>query len=88
VERYGATFLHETQVAEFLRDLTVTDLVQDMLEVGNGMTPDQDKAHFTMWCIMASPLVRGPKIQPQISNPKLKLKSRVRSRLLGMISGR
>ena len=26
----------------------------DMLEVGNGMTPDQDRAHFSIWCIMAS----------------------------------
>merc|ERR1719453_895164 len=23
------------------------------------MTEDQDKAHFTMWCMMASPLVAG-----------------------------
>lgn len=31
----------------------------DMLEVGNGMTADQDRGHFTMWCIMASPLIAG-----------------------------
>jgi len=31
----------------------------DMLEVGNGMTDEQDRAHFTMWCILASPLVAG-----------------------------
>lgn len=31
----------------------------DMLEVGNGMTADQDRAHFTMWCILASPLIAG-----------------------------
>lgn len=31
----------------------------DMLEVGNGMTAAQDKGHFTMWCIMASPLIAG-----------------------------
>lgn len=31
----------------------------DMLEVGNGMTTDQDRGHFGMWCIMASPLVSG-----------------------------
>jgi hypothetical protein len=30
-----------------------------MLEVGNGMTEDQDRAHFTMWCMLASPLVAG-----------------------------
>merc|ERR1712050_204265 len=31
----------------------------DMLEVGNGMSDEQDKAHFTMWCILASPLIAG-----------------------------
>eukprot|EP00041_Stephanoeca_diplocostata_P029771 m.886676 g.886676 ORF g.886676 m.886676 type:complete len:412 (-) comp23628_c0_seq4:1741-2976(-) len=31
----------------------------DMLEVGNGMTVEQDQAHFSMWCILASPLVAG-----------------------------
>ena len=30
-----------------------------MLEVGNSMTPDQDRAHFAMWCILASPLIAG-----------------------------
>lgn len=31
----------------------------DMLEVGNGMTESEDRAHFTMWCMMASPLILG-----------------------------
>jgi alpha-galactosidase len=31
----------------------------DMLEVGNGMTTSQDEAHFTMWCMLASPLIAG-----------------------------
>lgn len=32
----------------------------DMLEVGNGgMTAVQDQTHFTMWCIMAAPLIMG-----------------------------
>ncbi|MCH3981379.1 MAG: glycoside hydrolase family 27 protein [Prevotella sp.] len=31
----------------------------DMLEVGNGMTENEDRAHFTMWCMMASPLLLG-----------------------------
>lgn len=31
----------------------------DMLEVGNGMTVSEDRAHFTMWCMMASPLILG-----------------------------
>merc|ERR1719454_1059121 len=31
----------------------------DMLEVGNGMTEDEDRAHFTMWCMLASPLIAG-----------------------------
>lgn len=31
----------------------------DMLEVGNGMTVAEDRAHFTMWCMMAAPLLLG-----------------------------
>ena len=32
----------------------------DMLEVGNGkLTPDENRAHFTLWCMMAAPLVLG-----------------------------
>lgn len=31
----------------------------DMMEVGNGMTVNEDKAHFAMWCMMASPLIAG-----------------------------
>ncbi|HEY5507693.1 MAG TPA: T9SS type A sorting domain-containing protein [Paludibacter sp.] len=31
----------------------------DMLEVGRGMTAVEDKSHFSMWCIMSSPLVLG-----------------------------
>lgn len=31
----------------------------DMLQVGRGMTPDEDRAHFSMWCMMVSPLLAG-----------------------------
>merc|ERR1712232_516413 len=31
----------------------------DMLEVGNGMSEHEDQAHFTMWCMLASPLIAG-----------------------------
>ena len=31
----------------------------DMLEVGNGMTAAQDRAHFAMWAMLASPLIAG-----------------------------
>ncbi|MCC8072260.1 MAG: glycoside hydrolase family 27 protein [Bacteroidales bacterium] len=31
----------------------------DMLQVGRGMTEDEDRAHFTMWCMMTSPLLAG-----------------------------
>ena len=35
----------------------------DMLEVGNGLTVNQDRAHFTLWCMMASPLILGNDIR-------------------------
>lgn len=31
----------------------------DMMEVGNGMTEAQDRAHFSLWSIMNSPLIAG-----------------------------
>lgn len=35
----------------------------DMLEVGNGMSVKEDRAHFTMWCMLAAPLIAGNDIQ-------------------------
>ena len=31
----------------------------DMMEVGNGMSVAEDRAHFTMWCMLAAPLMAG-----------------------------
>ena len=31
----------------------------DMLEIGRGLTPEEEETHFGMWCIMASPLLIG-----------------------------
>lgn len=31
----------------------------DMLQVGRGMSYDEDKSHFSMWCMMLSPLLAG-----------------------------
>ena len=35
----------------------------DMLEVGNGMAVNQDRAHFTMWSMLAAPLILGNDIR-------------------------
>ncbi len=40
----------------------------DMLEVGNGMTYNEDKSHFSLWCMLAAPLAAGNdlrKMSPQ-----------------------
>ncbi len=31
----------------------------DMMEVGNGMTDAENRSHFAMWCMLASPLIMG-----------------------------
>lgn len=31
----------------------------DMLEVGHGMTVEQDRTHFSLWAMMAAPLITG-----------------------------
>ncbi|MBQ4498940.1 MAG: glycoside hydrolase family 27 protein [Alistipes sp.] len=35
----------------------------DMLEVGNGLTQSEDRAHFTMWCMLSAPLILGNDIR-------------------------
>jgi alpha-galactosidase len=35
----------------------------DMLEVGNGMTEAEDRTHFSIWCMMAAPLMAGNDIR-------------------------
>ena len=40
----------------------------DMLEVGRGLTVEEDKTHFALWCIMNSPLLVGcdmNKVKPE-----------------------
>jgi len=40
----------------------------DMLEVGNGMSVSEDRAHFSLWCMLAAPLMAGNdlrKMSPQ-----------------------
>jgi len=31
----------------------------DMMEVGRGMSLSEDRAHFSLWCMMAAPLIAG-----------------------------
>ncbi len=35
----------------------------DMMEVGNGMSVNEDRAHFSMWCMLAAPLITGNDIR-------------------------
>lgn len=54
----------------------------DMLEVGNGkLTEDENKAHFSLWCMMAAPLMLGNDVRKFVDgnnnavegNPVLKI---------------
>ncbi|MBO4472469.1 MAG: glycoside hydrolase family 27 protein, partial [Clostridia bacterium] len=35
----------------------VNDL--DMMQIGNGLTPEEERTHFAMWCMMSTPLMIG-----------------------------
>ena len=48
----------------------------DMLEVGNGLSVNQDSAHFTMWCMMASPLILGNDVRNMSDETKAILTNR------------
>lgn len=34
-----------------------------MLEVGNGLTTSENRTHFSLWCMMAAPLIAGNDIR-------------------------
>jgi alpha-galactosidase len=38
----------------------------DMMEVGNGMSQREDRAHFTMWSMLAAPLIAGNDVRNMI----------------------
>ncbi|MBV9963325.1 MAG: glycoside hydrolase family 27 protein [Parafilimonas sp.] len=45
----------------------------DMLEVGNGMSEAEDRTHFSLWCMMASPLIAGNDIRKMSAATKATL---------------
>jgi len=43
----------------------------DMLEVGNGgMTTSEDRAHFSLWCLLAAPLITGNDLRSMSAETK------------------
>ena len=42
----------------------------DMLEVGRGMSADEDRSHFGMWAILAAPLITGNDIRSMSATTK------------------
>lgn len=42
----------------------------DMLEVGNGLTNTEDKAHFSIWCMLAAPLMAGNNLETMSDETK------------------
>ena len=48
----------------------------DMLEVGNGMPVNEDRAHFTMWCMLAAPLISGNDLRNMTPETKAILTNR------------
>lgn len=50
----------------------------DMLEVGNGdLTYEENKAHFSLWCMMNAPLILGNDVRKFIVDGKVDTESRV-----------
>jgi alpha-galactosidase len=48
----------------------------DMLEVGNGMPYNEDKAHFSLWCMLAAPLMAGNDLRKMSAQTKFILTNR------------
>lgn len=50
----------------------------DMLEVGNGdLTYEENKAHFSLWCMMNAPLILGNDVRKFIVDGKIDTESKV-----------
>lgn len=55
-------YLHNVKLYKYAKPGSWND--PDMLEVGNGkLTEDENRAHFSLWCMMAAPLVLGNDIR-------------------------
>ena len=48
----------------------------DMLEVGNGLTPNEDRAHFSMWAMVAAPLIAGNDLRTMAPETRTTLTNR------------
>jgi alpha-galactosidase len=42
----------------------------DMLEVGNGMSTSEDRAHFSLWCMLSAPLMAGNDLRSMSAETK------------------
>lgn len=69
-------FEHNLYLAAYASPGHFNDM--DMMQVGRGMTEDEEKSHFGLWCIMSSPLMIGCDLRtiPQrtlsiITNPEV-----------------
>ncbi|MBO5461424.1 MAG: alpha-galactosidase [Ruminococcus sp.] len=65
-----SSVMHQLDVikplARYCRPGHVNDL--DMMQIGNGLTYEEEKTHFAMWCMMSTPLMIGcdlTKIKPE-----------------------
>jgi alpha-galactosidase len=58
---YGVLAILDMQVKSDLRKYSGPGHWNDpdMLEVGNGMSVSEDRAHFTLWCLLDAPLISG-----------------------------
>ena len=45
----------------------------DMLEIGRGLSEEEDKTHFGIWCIMSSPLMLGCDLNSLSENIKAEI---------------
>ena len=48
----------------------------DMLEVGNGMSVAEDRSHFSLWCMLAAPLIAGNDLRKMTKETNAILKNK------------
>eukprot|EP00040_Diaphanoeca_grandis_P027821 m.159215 g.159215 ORF g.159215 m.159215 type:complete len:969 (-) comp31127_c1_seq1:249-3155(-) len=65
VQNYWASIMSNIHKNDIMRNVAVPGHFNDpdMLQVGNvGLTPDEQRTHFSLWCIVGAPLLAGTDI--------------------------
>ena len=104
VQNYWGSIMHNAHANDKMQDIAFPGHFNDadMLQVGNvGLTPEEQKSHFSLWSIMSAPLLAGTDIEHASAatlailtakeivevNQDLGIAGKLQGKFLGSVSG-